>query len=229
MKERAGLGLWLCGCNGQWWHLVAFSPCCWQCRAPSPPPPEGPFLTGTGPFCPSLLPPQGRDEWVLGWKQKTKPKTLGLRLSLFFFFKEHLISWQSGGPGVAGGAAGSARRRHGRVGCAFRKERETTKKQPASPSLRALCFPGWSLGRDTVSRLHRVPSAPTRAKGEEKAAETRGHREEPTGRNSAQQSQVLLLLSSTGGAAQSQRAQDTRDPKPRMFTKQEHKEQHNAG
>lgn len=109
------------------------------------------------------------------------------------------------------------------------KERETTKKQPASPSLRALCFPGWSLGRDAVSRLHRVPSAPTRAKGDEKAAETRGHREEPTGRNSAQQSQVLLLLSSTGGAAQSQRAQDTRDPKPRMFTKQEHKEQHNAG
>lgn len=109
------------------------------------------------------------------------------------------------------------------------KERETTKKQPASPSLRALCFPGWSLGRDAVSRLHRVPSAPTRAKGEDKAAETRGHREEPTGRNSAQQSQVLLLLSSTGGTAQSQRAQDTRDPKPRMFTKQEHKEQHNAG
>lgn len=133
------------------------------------------------------------------------------------------LAWQAVLQAVLGEGTGESAVRSERKGKG--NNQETTSQPLAESSL----LPGMEPGQGRGEPVTPVPSAPTRAKGEEKAAETRGHREEPTGRNSAQQSQVLLLLSSTGGTAQSQRAQDTRDPKPRMFTKQEHKEQHNAG
>lgn len=111
---------------------------------------------------PSLLPPQGRDESVLGWKQN---KDTWFVLS----FKEHLFLGKVLGPRVAGGAAGSARRRHGRFCCAFLKERKEETSQPTL-SLKPLCFQGWRLGKDddvvqpVTTRFSLLPTKPNRMK-----------------------------------------------------------------
>lgn len=79
---------------------------------------------------------------MLGWKRN---KDTWFVLS----FKEHLFLGKVEGPRVAGGAAGSARRRHGRFCCAFLKERkeEEETSQPTL-SLKPLRSPGWRLGKD---------------------------------------------------------------------------------
>ena len=115
---------------------------------------------GTGRPHPSLLPPQGRDESVLGWKQN---KDTWFALS----FKEHLFLGKVLGPRVAGGAAGSAWRRHGRFCCAFLKERKEETSQPTL-SLKPLCFQGWRLAKDSVqpvtTRFSLLPTKPDRMK-----------------------------------------------------------------
>lgn len=157
------------------WAVVAISSCCWQCTEPSlhplcqhrgrrPGRRTFPQLPGAGMGwpCPSLLPPQGRDESVLGWKQN---KDTWFVLS----FKEHLFLGKVLGPRVAGGAAGSARRRHGRFCCAFLKERKEETSQPTL-SLRPLCFQGWRLGKDddvvqpVTTRFSLLPTKPNRMK-----------------------------------------------------------------
>lgn len=154
---------------------MAISSCCWQCTEPSLPPLRQhrgrrpgrrtfPQLAGagTGRPHPSLLLPQGRDESVLGWKQN---KDTWFVLS----FKEHLFLGKVLGPRVAGGAAGSARRRHGRFCCAFLKERKEETSQPTL-SLKLLCFQGWRLGKDNdvvqpvTTRFSLLPTTPNGTK-----------------------------------------------------------------
>lgn len=111
---------------------MAISPCCWQCTEPSLHPP----LASTG---------EGRVGRC--WAGQRNKDTWFLLLS----FKEHLFLGKVLGPRVAGGAAGSARRRHGRFCCAFLKERKKRRNQPALPPSRGhLCLRGQRPGKDDI-------------------------------------------------------------------------------
>lgn len=128
--------------------VVAISPCCWQCTEPSLHPPT---LASTG---------EGRVGWC--WAGQRNKDTWFLLLS----FKEHLFLGKVLGPRVAGGAAGSAWRRHGRFCCAFLKKRkkEETSQPPHLVGTSAYRDRGWAKTTtwysQVMTRFSLLPTKP---------------------------------------------------------------------
>lgn len=96
------------------------------------------------------------------------------------WFKEHLNLSKDLGPGVAGGAAGSARTRHGRFLCAFLKGRGG--ENPASPGLswKTSALPG--VGITSESSFQPIPSAPKGDGGEEEGSQAGEQQQELAGK-----------------------------------------------
>lgn len=97
---------------------------------PSPPPlPRQAGQQGLTSAPGSFPPSTPRKEWVsagLGTKQR--------HVVFAVVIKEHLFLGKVVGPRMAGSAAGSARRRHGKFCCAFLKERKEETSQPNQPA-----------------------------------------------------------------------------------------------
>lgn len=155
-------------------------------KAQLPPAPgwETRNIPGSGDFWDKDLPssshPTERTRWGRGRTEDTW---------FVVWFKEHLNLSKDLGPGVAGGAAGSARTRHGRFLCAFLKGRGgRTQPALASPG-KPQRSQGWELPRRAASS--QFPLLPKgmeeRRKGHKQGSSSRSLR----GRGLAQARHVL--------------------------------------